>query len=97
MQAEDLVAEEVLPVAEGGGDSDGPRCAEGREFIGAPWRSLVWPVAPLVDFDPDVAGVALEGRAAAGALGDVGHDGTGVGGTPLVPLQFTVWEYVSVC
>lgn len=89
VQPKDFVAQQVLAVAEARGDRDGPRGAEGGEFIGTPWRRLLWLVAPLVDLNPDVARVAFECGAAAGALGDVGHDGAGVGRAPLVPLELS--------
>lgn len=89
VQPKDLMTQQVLAVAEARGDRDGPRGAEGSEFIRTPRRRLVWLVAPLVDLDPDVTRVAFECGAAAGALGDVGHDRAGVGRAPLVPLELS--------
>jgi hypothetical protein len=63
MQAQDLVAQEILARRKRGRDGDFPLGALLTEQVRCPGRVARRVVSELVDLDPDVARVALEGAA----------------------------------
>ena len=76
VQAEDLVPKQVLARRQLGRDGHLPLGALLAEQVGRPRRGARGVVGELLDLDPDVAGVALEGLAVVvGAVGEVAGEG----------------------
>ena len=82
------MSEQVLAIRDCRGNGDSPSRTVFSKAVRTPRYLFLSVVGDLVDFYPDVSGIAFEGAAACGAFSEVVHHWARVRRAPLVPDEF---------